>query len=475
MPNELKISSKNILIIGAGRAGRLLLTDIRQHHPKHTVVGFIDDQAPSAPGAPVLGRVKDIAKVARLYRLDEMVIAIPSADGALVRRILLANLKNRIPIRIVPRDQRIIGQSDVRYREVNDLSYEDFLGKSFRRGNVEKLEAFYRGKTVFITGGAGSIGSEIVRQLLDLKVKKVVVYDHSEYLLFRLEQELREEGLEKRCVLIVGNILHSNKLAALFKRFKPDIVFHAAAYKHVHLMQDNVDEAVYNNVIGTRRVVDAAVTAGIPLFTFISTDKVVNPTSVMGATKKLCEYYIQSLPKGRTRFNIVRFGNVINSNGSALPLFDRQIALYRYVTVTHPKMMRFFMSIREAAQLVIESTAGRKDGSIHILDMGELINIHDVALCLIRSKNLIPEEDVEVRITGLRKGEKMVEELYTKGEKRGLRRTSRGRVYTLRQNRHTPKSITGTLDLLEHSTKTGSQNAVLKHMLKKLFPQIKNL
>lgn len=472
MPNEPKISSKNILIIGAGRAGHLLLADIRRHHPEHTVLGFADDEILSASGAPVLGRLKDTARIARLYRLDEMVIAIPSADGALVRRILLANLKNRIPIRIVPRDQRIISRSDVRYDEVRELTYEDFLGKPFRRGNVDKLKQFYRDKTVFITGGAGSIGSEIVRQLLDLETKRVVVYDHSEYLLFQLEQQLRERGLDRRVALIVGNILHSNKLAALFKRFKPDVVFHAAAYKHVHLMQDNVDEAVYNNVVGTRRVIDAALAARVPLFTFVSTDKVVNPTSVMGATKKLCEYYIQSLPKGRTRFNIVRFGNVINSNGSALPLFERQIDLYRYVTVTHPKMMRFFMSIREAAQLVIESTAGKRSGSIHILDMGELIRIHDVALCLIRSKNLVPGEDVEIRLTGLRKGEKMVEELYTKGERANLHRLKNNRIYELKNQDRPPIQILEALADLETMVKTSDRQRNILPTLRRLFPSL---
>ncbi len=413
-------------------------------------------------------------KLLKLWFVDEIVIAIPSADGALVRRILLTNIKNRMPIRIVPRDQRIIGKSDVRYAEVRTLNSEDFLGRPFQRQHVDRLIRYYRGKTVFVTGGAGSIGSEIVRQLIDLEARQVIIYDNSEYLVFLLEQQLKERGQRDKCELIVGNILHNNKLLALLSRFKPDIVFHAAAYKHVHLMQDNIDEAVYNNAIGTKRVIDAAMAAGTPQFTFISTDKVVNPTSVMGATKKLCEYYIQSLRSAKTKFNIVRFGNVINSNGSALPLFERQMELYGYVTVTHKKMQRFFMSIREAASLVIESTAEGRPNAIHILNMGELINIYDVALCLIRAKNHLPGDDVDVRITGLRKGEKMIEELYTETEKGNLRQLKGGKsVYTLKNEEMCRIDIVEVLDEFEETVKRGPGQLLLQRKLKKIFSSLR--
>lgn len=468
------MNKRNILIIGAGKAGRLLARDIALHHADCHVVGFVDDKL-KVSGA-VLGNISVMPKLLELWRVDEIIIAIPSADGALVRRILLTNIKNRIPIRIVPRDQRIIKKSDVRYAEVRSLDPEDFLGRPFKRQHVDRLAKYYRGKTVFVTGGAGSIGSEIVRQLIDLEVKKVIVYDNSEYLIFMLEQQLKERGQRDSCELIVGSILHDNKLLALFTRFKPDIVFHAAAYKHVHLMQDNIDEAVYNNAIGTKRVIDAAMAAGVPQFTFISTDKVVNPTSVMGATKKLCEYYIQSLRSAKTKFNIVRFGNVINSNGSALPLFERQMELHSYVTVTHKKMQRFFMSIREAASLVIESTADGKPNAIHILNMGELINIHDVALCLIRSKNRVPEEDVEVRITGLRKGEKMIEELYTETEKGNLHHLKGGKsIYTLKNQDTCPVDILGVLDELESIVKAGDDRGEVKKKIRAIFPSLKKI
>lgn len=465
---------RNILIVGAGRAGRLLARDISTYHPGFRVVGFVDDNRKMTKS--ILGNISEIPKLLQLLLVDEIVIAIPSADGQLIRRILLENQANRTPIRIVPRDQRIIGKSDVRYEEVRAIEPEDFLGRPFHRRNVDRLTRYYQGKTVFVTGGAGSIGSEIVRQLIDLEVKKVIVYDNSEYLVFLLEQQLKERGERNKCELIVGSILHDNKLKALLLRFKPEIVFHAAAYKHVHLMQDNIDEAVYNNVIGTKRVIDATVSAGIGQFTFISTDKVVNPTSIMGATKKLCEYYIQSLQNTKTKFNIVRFGNVINSNGSALPLFERQMDLYGYVTVTHKKMQRFFMSIREAASLVIESTADGKPNTIHILNMGELIKIYEVALCLIRSKNHIPEKDIEVRITGLRKGEKMIEELYTETERGNLNQSkSGGDIYTLKNRDKCPVDIGQEIEWLESVVKSGDDKIGLRKKMRQIFPSLKNL
>ena len=466
-------TEKNILIIGAGKAGRLLMRDIDANVDGAHVIGFVDDQVLKNASLKRLGSIDELSKIAKIYQVDEIIIAIPSADGALIRRILMKSMKNRIPIRIVPRNLRVISRSEVRYSEVKPLDAEDFLGRPFIDKHIERLKKFYRGKTIFITGGAGSIGSEIVRQLVDLEVKKVVVYDNSEYLVFLLEQQLKERGMRDKCDLIVGNILHNKKLDALFGKIRPDIVFHAAAYKHVHLMQDNIDEAIYNNVIGTKRVVDAALRNGVRLFTFISTDKVVNPTSIMGATKKLCEYYVQCLHSRRMRVNIVRFGNVINSNGSALPLFERQMALHRYVTVTHKKMRRFFMSIREASSLVIESTAEGKSNSIHILNMGELINIYEVALCLIRSKNLIPEEDVEVRIMGLRKGEKMVEELYTESEGGKMVKTKSGRIFSLKNHDQCPMDIRAMLAELEELVKSGGNHAMLQRKIRSIFPSIR--
>jgi FlaA1/EpsC-like NDP-sugar epimerase len=463
---------KNILIVGAGSAGRLLAKDIRKNYPQYRISGFIDD-SPHPKTGDVLGEIKDFPDIVSTYLIDEIVLAIPSADGKLVRRILLENLDNRIPIKIVPRSQRIIGRSIVRYQEVKDVAPEDFLGRPFVRQDIERLKQFYSGKVIFVTGGAGSIGSEIVRQLIDLDAKRVIVYDSSEYLIFMLEQQLKENGVLHRSELIIGNIVNEDKLNRLFRHYKPDLVFHAAAYKHVHLMQDNIDESIYNNVIGTKRVIDAAIRNKINVLTFISTDKVVNPTSIMGATKKLCEYYISSLKSETTQFNIVRFGNVINSNGSVLPLFERQIDLHHYVTVTHKKMERFFMSIREAAQLVIESTASGSYSHIHVLNMGELINLYEVTLSLIRAKNLLPDEDVEIRLTGLRKGEKLIEELYTKEEEKNLRKTKGSRILSLKSNEICPFDIEETIADFEKTFSDNDSNKILRNKLESIFPSLK--
>ncbi|MDO8336137.1 MAG: polysaccharide biosynthesis protein, partial [Candidatus Saccharibacteria bacterium] len=254
--------------------------------------------------------------------------------------------------------------------------------------------------------------------------------------------------------------------------YRPNIVFHAAAYKHVHLMQDNIDEAITNNVLGTKQLFDSVARHNIPRFTFISTDKVVNPTSVMGATKKLCEYYIDATRTPTTTCNIVRFGNVINSNGSVLPLFERQIAQHRYVTVTHAGMQRFFMSIREAAQLVIESTIEERDNAVHLLNMGELINVHDVAISLIRSKNLLPNIDVNVQITGLRKGEKLIEELYTETESAHLTPTKDNRMFSLEGDKASLFDIHQVIAELQESIVTDGNGDQIRTTLKRLFPSL---
>jgi len=466
---------KNILIVGAGNAGRLLLRDIEKNHPECKVIGFVDDEMKKVNGLKILGTIRELSKVNKIYKVDEMIVAIPSADGKLMRKILLGNIKNRTPIKIVPRNQRIISSSEVKYDEVKNINIEDFLGRQFVKKNIEKIKKFYRNKTVFVTGGAGSIGSEIVKQLIDLEVKKVIIYDNSEYLIFNLDHALKELGAKGKYELIIGSILNKSKLSLIIKKEKPDVIFHAAAYKHVHLMEDNADEAVLNNIIGTKNVVDVAIENKIKYFTFISTDKVVNPTSIMGSTKKICEFYIKSINSKDIKFNIVRFGNVINSNGSVLPLFEKQIENYRHVTVTHKDIMRFFMSIREAAQLVIESTALKSKDSIHILNMGELLKIYEIAQCLIRSKNLIPGEDVEIKLVGLRKGEKMIEELYTDIERKSLNKTKTKNLLILKNFEKCPFDINEILNKLEEIVKNNPKaiKEDLKKYLKKIFPSLK--
>lgn len=465
---------KNILIVGAGIAGKLLKDDMERNVPDAKIIGFVDDQESVAEGLEIIGGIEELSKINKIYKIDEIIVAIPSADGALMRKILLNSLKNRTKIKLVPRTQHVIGQNDVKYVDVKDFALEDFLGRPFLKQNVEHLKGFYNNKTVFITGGAGSIGSEIVRQLLDLGVKKVIVYDNSEYLIFNIDQALREKGYSRDSYrLIIGSILNREKMSRIIKEERPDFVFHAAAYKHVYLMEDNIDEAVLNNVIGTKNVVDAAIENNIKNFIFISTDKVVNPTSIMGSTKKIAEYYIKCREESQTKFNIVRFGNVINSNGSVLPLFERQIKENKYITVTHKEVKRFFMSIREAAQLVVSSVARDNHGEIYILDMGELINIYEAALCLIRTKNLIPDEDVRIDIIGMKEGEKMIEELFTDKEMGNLIKTEIDNVFQLKNHEECPMDINTVVENFEKMLKSDASQKELKNSFIEIFPSLK--
>lgn len=468
------METKYILIIGAGIAGKLLLEDIENNIPNAKVIGFVDDQNSINSKMNLVGKINDLPEIIKTYNLDEIIVAIPSATGSLMRKIILNCLSGRTPIKLVPRTQQVIGQNDVTYSEIKDFSLEDFLGRPFLKQHVESLKKIYKDKVVFITGGAGSIGSEIVRQLIDLQIKKIIIYDNSEYLTFNLDQNLKEKGLSKdKYRLIIGNVLNRKKMSQIIAEEQPDFVFHAAAYKHVYLMEENIDEAIINNIIGTKNVVDTAIENNVKNFIFISTDKVVNPTSIMGSTKKIAEYYIKSISNSNTKFNIVRFGNVINSNGSVLPLFERQIKDNKTINVTHKKVRRFFMSIREAAQLVITSAARKGDGNIYILDMGELINIYEAALCLIRTKNLIPYEDVKINIIGLKKGEKIIEELFTKKEMTNLIKTEIDNVFQLKNYEKCPIDINKVISDLENYVKLNISQKELKSKFIEIFPTLK--
>lgn len=465
------LKNKKIIIIGAGVAGQLLAKNIQDNYPNIRIAGFVDDDQKFKDSKNV-GKITDLPKIIKRLKVEEIVIAIPSANGDLIRKILLTVQDSTVPVRIVPRDQRIISYDKVEYIDVVDIGLEDFLGRPFIKGDIQKLKSYFEHKTVLITGGAGSIGSEIVQQLLSLDVKKVIVYDNSEFLTFNLDQNLREKGIRRsRYHLVIGNILNDNKLEKIIQKEKPDLVFHAAAYKHVYLMEDNPEEAITNNLIGTKKVVDIAIKNGIKHFVFISTDKVVNPTSVMGATKKLSEYYIKSIEKrSDTKFTIVRFGNVINSNGSVLPLFDRQIKENGYITVTHKEIRRYFMSIKEASHLVITSAFYDKKGNVYVLDMGDLINIYEVAKCLIRSKSLIPGKDIEIKFIGLKKGEKMIEELFTEKEKKNLIKTDMEDIMCVKNFGDSPHNIEQIIAKFEKLVVLDETK--IKLFLKKIFPSL---
>lgn len=462
----MAVQKKRIIIIGAGEAGRLLAEDINKATDSQ-VIGFFDDEH---QGEGILGKIADTAQMAAQGQVDEILIAIPSADGDTIRRVLMANVGNTVPIRIVPRSSEILKEGRVRYARVKSIEVEDFLGRPLHKKDLDYLGKRYAGKKVMVTGGAGSIGSEIVRQLINLDAKEVVVYDNSEFLCWELDRRLKAADSRGNYQIIIGDVLDGAKVERVIKEVRPDLVIHAAAYKHVDLMECHPDEALKVNLLGTMNVVKAVRAAGLNKMVFISTDKVVNPRSVMGATKKLAEEYVVSQTDRNWQGCAVRFGNVINSNGSVLPLFELQIREGKYVTLTDPAMERFFMSIREAAELVLMSGAGGQQGKIYVLDMGDLISIKEVAMCLIRSKNLRPGEDIELKVVGIRPGEKLKEELFDEEELLDLGDAATPYIKTV-QSRSTVPNIGLIARDLEALAKTGKTEEI-KKMLKQVFPSL---
>jgi FlaA1/EpsC-like NDP-sugar epimerase len=437
------------------------------------VVGFVDDDNASNKKR-VIAPINRLSSVAQVYKVDEIIVALPSADGKLMREILLSLLDNKIPIKLIPRTQEVIRKDYVTYNNAKNFSCEDFLGRAFKKNDTTFLSSFYKNKKVLVTGGAGSIGSEIVKQLLDLEAKHIVIYDNSEFATFNLNQRLNEQNIPvEKYKFIIGSVVNSQKIEQVISKENPDIIFHAAAYKHVYLMEDNIDEAITNNVVGTKNVVDAAVKNKIKDFVFISTDKVVNPTSIMGATKKLGEFYIKQFQNSSTKFNIVRFGNVINSNGSVLPLFEHQLEKYKYLTVTNKDVKRFFMSIREAAQLVISCLTRQDNGEIYVLNMGELIRIYEIAQCLVRSKNLIAGEDIKINITSLKNGEKIVEELFTESEMKNMEITELDNVYKLKNQDKCSQDINAIIAELKNLIVDFASQTELRRYLHGIFEKLR--
>lgn len=399
---------RKLLIIGAGSAGQSLAREILAHRSdRYDIVGFLDDQPSHSEffGKPVLGRLDEARDIIFRYEIDEVLIAIPSATRETMRRIFQALAYTPVHIKVVPGLLEII-EGAVSLSQVRQIEPVDLLGREEVTLDPERLRPLYEDKVVLVTGGGGSIGSELVRQLLSLPIQRVVAVGRGENSLYELLQSVRDNRLSYR----IADIRDRDLMRHEFLSLRPHVVFHAAAHKHVPFMEEFPHEAVMNNILGTWHVYQAAKEAGVQRFVMISTDKAVHPTSVMGATKRLAELLV--LSAGREdgiRVSAVRFGNVLGSRGSVLPLFIRQIQQGGPVTITHPDMKRYFMSIREAARLVIQS-ATLLEGDIHILDMGEPISILDMAKTLIALYGHRPEE-IEIVFTGLRPGEKLTEEL----------------------------------------------------------------
>jgi len=426
---------KNLLIIGAGTAGKQVAKQILSNSKLqniYKIIGFVDDDKniKQIKKYNILGSIKDINIVISKHEINEVIIAIPSASKDLINRIIssINGINGDITIRIVPGIYEIIN-GNFSYQEIRHVNPEDLLGREEVGFDLEKISSYYQDKTVFVTGAGGSIGSEIFIQLLQLPVKKVIAFGHGENSVHNLIQKV---GKDPRFMYVIGDIKDKVKLEYEINRFNPNIVFHAAAHKHVPLMENYPDEALKNNIIGTYNCAIASINAKVKKFVLVSTDKAVNPTSIMGASKRIAEKIILSLNKNQnnTKLILTRFGNVLGSRGSVIPLFLSQIENKQPITITHPEITRFFMSIREAARLVIKS-ATVNDGNVFVLDMGKPIKILELA------KNLIKisghnENEIPIVFTGLRPGEKMYEETLTDNE--NLRKTLYEKLFVSNEN-----------------------------------------
>lgn len=418
-----------VLAVGAGDAGAMLAREMKNKSLASTVlVGFVDDDPTKQKlqmfGAPVLGRRRDIPMLVEEYGIQEIVIAIPSAPGGVIREIVDICETTPAKLHIMPSVYEMIEGPIM--NQIRELQVEDLLDREPVELDLAAMAGYLRNRTVMVTGAGGSIGSELCRQVARFEPSRLLMLDQSENSIYDIHQELSRSEVEvKLCPLIV-NVRDQASIDYTFSRYRPQVVFHAAAHKHVPLMEDNPAEAVKNNILGTWQVARAARKYGAGAFILISTDKAVNPTSIMGATKRVAEMLVhQFAGEGGTRFASVRFGNVLDSRGSVVPLFRDQIARGGPVTVTHPEMVRYFMTIPEAVQLVIQAGALAEGGELFILDMGKPMKIVDLAKRMIRLAGYRPDRDIEIVFTGIRPGEKLFEEIFTSREQLGATRHER--------------------------------------------------
>ncbi|AZR74908.1 nucleoside-diphosphate sugar epimerase [Anoxybacter fermentans] len=463
-------NAKRVLIVGAGDAGEMVLKEYKKHKELNTrIVGFIDDDPAKLNleihGVRVLGNRNKIPYIIKRYNVDEVIIAIPSASGKEIREIhKLCSKNNNVTVRILPGVYEIIN-GDVSLNQIREVQVEDLLGREPVKINMEEVAAYLTGKTVLITGGGGSIGSELCRQVARFDPEKLIIFDISENNVYDIELELKERYKHLNIIPVIGSIRDMPRLRQVFKKYRPDVVFHAAAHKHVPLMEYNPEEAVKNNIFGTRNVALAADEFGVERFVMISTDKAVNPTNVMGATKRVAEMIIQDINKrSKTKFVAVRFGNVLGSRGSVIPLFKKQIAQGGPVTVTHPEITRYFMTIPEASQLVIQAGALGQGGEVFVLDMGKPVKIIDLARDLIELSGLKVGEDIEIKITGLRPGEKLYEELLS--DKEETLATKHERILIAKMDEFESKLLREALEQMEQIIASSISDYLLKTLVK---------
>lgn len=460
-----------VIIIGAGSAGESLVRDLQRTH-EYFPIGLVDDDKKKCGlevhGICVLGTIPELSELVTQFKADLVFIALPSAGSAAMRRIVTYCEASRVPFRTLPSLQALVS-GRVEVNALRTVHIDDLLGRDQVQLEWDKIEAGLQGRCVLVTGAGGSIGSELCRQIAALQPESLVLFDSSESNLYHIELELRACFPQLAFNMILASVVDVVAVNEVFERFKPNIVFHAAAYKHVPMLEEQVRVAVYNNVIGTQVVVEASLAVNAEKFVLISTDKAVNPTNIMGTTKRIAEIYCQNLnQRVSTQFITVRFGNVLGSVGSVVPLFQKQLEAGGPLTVTHPEVKRYFMTIPEASQLILQAMVNGEGGEIFMLDMGEPITITYLAEQMIRLAGKIPGQDIAIKYTGLRPGEKLFEELFHASEP--LVQTMHEKLFKARFREINWHELTQALRMMQHACQTYQTDELLV-LIKSLVPE----
>ena len=463
----------NVMVIGTGESANLLIREMKSSsYIQKNALCVIDDfntrVGSYIHGVKVVGGRDDILENVARYDIDEIIIAMPSAPKSQIREILDICKQTKCELKTLPGMYQLVN-GDVNVSQLRKVDVIDLLGREQIQVDLDSIMGYVMHKVILVTGGGGSIGSELCRQIAEKNPKQLIIFDIYENSAYDIQQELIKKYPDLDLKVLIGSVRNTNRVNQIFEKYHPDIVYHAAAHKHVPLMEESPNEAIKNNVLGTWKVADAADKYGTGKFVMISTDKAVNPTNIMGATKRICEMIVQAYnSKSKTEFVAVRFGNVLGSNGSVIPLFKKQIAAGGPVTVTHPDIIRYFMTIPEAVSLVLQAGAYAKGGEIFVLDMGEPVKILDLAKNLIRLSGYIPGEDIKIEFTGLRPGEKLYEEMLMAEE--GLKQTKNKLIHIGEPIEFDEEEFFKELEELAVESKDELSNEEIKEWVKKLVP-----
>ncbi len=466
-----KKNGTNVMIIGAGEAANAIIKEIQSSYFSHMVIKCLIDDDPNkwgrfVQGVKVVGDRNKIIESANFYSIDEIFIAIPTASRATIKELTQICQETGCKLSTLPGYYQLVN-GEVSVSKLRSVDVEDLLGREPVRVDIDSILGYVKDKVIMVTGGGGSIGSELCRQIATHSPKQLIIVDIYENNAYDIQQELKIKYPALNLVVLVASVRNTNRMNYIFETYHPEIVYHAAAHKHVPLMEDSPNEAIKNNVLGTWKTADAAARYGVKKFVMISTDKAVNPTNIMGASKRICEMIVQTYnKKSATEFVAVRFGNVLGSNGSVIPLFKKQILAGGPVTVTHPDIIRYFMTIPEAVSLVLQAGAYAKGGEIFVLDMGEPVKILDLAKNLIRLSGYKVDEDIKIEFTGLRPGEKLYEELLMDEE--GLTDTDNKLIHIGKPLKIDEEKFFEQLERLSKAAKNEEPN--IRELVKEIVP-----